>query len=105
MVNLADFAFVIALALVLAGFALVLLRRSLIFFLLGVELLFNAAMVIALVGGALWNRADGQILALFLMALSGAALAPTLALLLRVRKAFGGSNVDVLRHLRGGRDG
>jgi NADH-quinone oxidoreductase subunit K len=37
--------------------------------------------------------------------LSGAALAPTLALLLRVRKAFGGSNVDVLRHLRGGRDG
>jgi len=104
-VNVADIALAIAFVLVLAGLALVLLRRSLIFFLLGVELLFNAAMVIALVGGAVWSNVDGQILALFLMALSGAALAPTLALLVRVRKAFGGSSVDVLRHLRGGRDG
>ena len=103
--NLADIALVIAFALVLAGLTLVLLRRSVIFFLLGVELLFSAAMVIALVGGAVWQRVDGQILALFLMAMSGAALAPTLALLLRVRKAFGGSSVDTLRHLRGGRDG
>ena len=95
-----ELALVIAALLFLAGIALILLRRNLIFLLLGMELLFNAAMVIALVGGARWHSSTGQVLVIFIMALSGAALALTLALLLRVKQELGGDTVDALRHLR-----
>jgi NADH-quinone oxidoreductase subunit K len=83
-----------------AGLALILLRRSLIVWLLGAELLFNAALLVALAGAARWHSPSGQVLALFLMALSGAALAPSLALLLRVRRELGTLGVDGLRLLR-----
>ncbi len=103
--NLSEIALAVSFLLTLGGLALIILRRSLIFYLLGVELLFNAAMLIALVAGARWNNVDGQVLALFLMALSGGALAPTLALAVRVRKELGTSTVEGLRHLREGKDG
>ncbi|WP_414040618.1 NADH-quinone oxidoreductase subunit NuoK [Acidithiobacillus sp. M4-SHS-6] len=95
-----ELALVIAALLFVVGVALILLRRNLIFLLLGIELLFNAAMVIALAGGARWHSATGQVLVVFMMALSGAALALTLALLLRVKHDLGGDTVDDLRQLR-----
>ena len=95
-----EIALVAAALLFFAGLALILLRRSLVFWLLGAELLFNAALLVALAGGARWHAISGQVLALFIMALSGAALAPSLALLLRVRRELGTLNVDGLRLLR-----
>lgn len=95
-----EWALIIAALLFLTGVALILLRRSLIFLLLGIELLFNSAMVIALVGEARWHSVTGQVLVVFMMALSGAALALTLALLLRVKQELGADTVEALRGLR-----
>ncbi|MFA7495088.1 MAG: NADH-quinone oxidoreductase subunit K [Acidithiobacillus sp.] len=95
-----EWALIIAALLFLTGVALVLLRRNLIFLLLGIELLFNSAMVIALVGEARWHSVTGQVLVVFMMALSGAALALTLALLLRVKQELGADTVEALRGLR-----
>ncbi|WP_342633518.1 NADH-quinone oxidoreductase subunit K, partial [Acidithiobacillus thiooxidans] len=52
MIMTLELALVIAALLFVIGMALIILRRNLIFLLLGIELLFNAAMVIALAGGA-----------------------------------------------------
>jgi NADH-quinone oxidoreductase subunit K len=64
----------------LIGLAMVLLRRELLFVLMGIEVMFNAAGLTAAAAGQSWHDALGQILVLFLMAITGAELAVALVL-------------------------
>ncbi|MHB1566192.1 MAG: NADH-quinone oxidoreductase subunit NuoK [Acidiferrobacter sp.] len=98
-----DIALVVAGLVFFGGLTLILLRREILFILLGVELLFMAAMVVALVGGARWQTSTGQVLVIVFMAVSGAALALTLAVLLRVKRELHVDTVEGLRHLGGRR--
>jgi NADH-quinone oxidoreductase subunit K len=76
------------LGLLLAGvlFALgmigVIVRRNLLFILLCVEVMLNAAGLAFVVGGARWGQADGQVMFIFLLSMAAAEVAVGLALLL-----------------------
>ena len=64
----------------LIGLAMVLLRRELLFVVMGIEVMFNAAGLTAAAAGQYWHDALGQILVLFLMTITGAELAVSLVL-------------------------
>jgi NADH-quinone oxidoreductase subunit K len=64
----------------LIGLAIVLLRREVLFVLMGIEVMFNGAGLTAAAAGQYWQDSAGQILVLFLMTITGAELAVALVL-------------------------
>ena len=62
------------------GLAIALLRREVLFVLMGIEVMFNGAGLTAAAAGQYWQDSVGQILVLFLMTITGAELAVALVL-------------------------
>ncbi len=92
---------VVATAMFVTGLAAVLLRRNLILILIGVEVMLGGV-GLALVGAsALWQRADGQVLAVLLMALSAAEVAISLAMVVYMKRRKDSLDADAFRELRG----
>ena len=72
-------------SLVLAG---VLVRRNIVFMLLSLEIMLNAAGLAFIVAGARWGRADGQVMFIFILTLAAAEVAVGLALVLNFYRHF-----------------
>jgi len=83
------------------GLAGVLTRRNLLFMLLSVEVMLNAAGLAFVVAGAHWGQADGQVMFLLLLAVAAAEVAVGLALLLRIRGRNETLDADAVDELRG----
>lgn len=62
------------------GLVCVLMRRNIIFILLGLEIMFNAVGLAFVVAGAKWGQPDGQIMFLFILATTAAEVSIGLAL-------------------------
>jgi NADH-quinone oxidoreductase subunit K len=75
----------LALALFLLGLLGLLARRSLVFVLMSVEIMLNAAGLLFIAAGMRWGTPDGQIMFIAVLNLAGAELAVGLVLLLRLR--------------------
>jgi NADH-quinone oxidoreductase subunit K len=60
----------------------VLARRNLLFILLCVEIMLNAAGLAFIVAGSRWGQADGQVMFIFLLSMAAAEVAVGLALIL-----------------------
>ena len=54
------------------GLAGVLVRRNLIFMLMSIEIMLNAAGLAFVVAGARWGQPDGQVMFLFILAMAAA---------------------------------
>ncbi len=85
----------------LIGLAMLLLRREVLFVLMGIEVMFNGAGLTAAAAGQYWHDAMGQILVLFMMTITGAELAVALVL---VYLAFRQLKVDQLEDIHSLRD-
>jgi NADH-quinone oxidoreductase subunit K len=72
---------VLAGLLFLMGIFCVVVRRSLIMILLGVEVMLNAASIILVGGSLLWQNLDGQAIVLFVFAIAAAEVSVGLALI------------------------
>jgi NADH-quinone oxidoreductase subunit K len=83
------------------GVAGVLLRRNLIFMLMSIEIMLNAAGLAFVVAGARWNAADGQVMFLMILAMAAAEVSVGLALVLRFYRSTGNLDADAARRLRG----
>ncbi len=83
------------------GLLCVLLRRNLLFMLLGVEIMLNASGLAYIVAGSYWGQVDGQIMFLFILAMSAAEVAVGLALVLQVHHRFKTLDADRLDEMRG----
>jgi NADH-quinone oxidoreductase subunit K len=79
----------LATALLTIGIVGALTRRNLLFLLLSIELMFNAAALAFIVAGARWGQPDGQVMFVFILAVSAAEVAVGLALMLRYYRCFG----------------
>jgi NADH-quinone oxidoreductase subunit K len=77
-----EYGLILAAILFVLGLAGTLARRSLIFMLLGVEVMLNAAGFAFIVAGARWGRPDGQVMFIFFLAMAAAEVAVGLALIL-----------------------
>jgi NADH-quinone oxidoreductase subunit K len=64
------------------GLVGIIVRRNLLFILLCVEIMLNAAGLAFIVAGARWGQPDGQVMFIFLLAMAAAEVAVGLALLL-----------------------
>ena len=94
-------------ALVLAGvlFALglagLLMRRNLIFILMSIEIMLNAAGVAFVAAGSRWGQPDGQIMFLFILAMAASEVAIGLALVLRLYRHHPTLDADAVSDMRG----
>ena len=92
--------------LVLAGilFAMglvgVLVRRNIIFMLLSIEVMLNAAGLAFVVAGSAWGQADGQVLFIFILAVTAAEVSVGLAMVLRLHHLLKTLDVDAVDSLR-----
>lgn len=91
----------LAAVLFVIGLAGLLARRNVLFMLLSLEVMLNAAGLAFVVAGARWRQADGQVMFLFVLAMAAAEVAVGLALLLRLRQQLGGLDGDAASSMRG----
>jgi len=90
----------LAVALFLLGLLGLLARKNLIFVLMSIEIMLNAAGLLFITAGMRWGNPDGQIMLIFVFNLAGAELAVGLAILLRLRGRLTTLNADAATLLR-----
>ncbi len=91
----------LAATLFLIGLLGVLIRRNLIFLLMSLEIMLNAAGLAFIGAGARWGTADGQIMYMLILALAAAEVAVGLGLLLQLERRLGTLDVDAASELKG----
>ncbi len=79
----------------------VLTRRNMVFVLMSLEIMLNAAALAFIVGGARWGQPDGQIMFLMIISLAAAEVAVGLALVLQMFQRFKTLDLDVLSKMKG----
>lgn len=83
------------------GLTSLLVRRNLIFVLMSLEVMLNAAGLAFVVAGSRWHQADGQVMFLFILAMAAAEVSVGLALVLEVYHRFKSLDVDEVSEMRG----
>jgi NADH-quinone oxidoreductase subunit K len=83
------------------GLVGLLVRRNLIFILLSIEVMLNAAGLAFVAAGSRWGQADGKIMFLFILATAAAEVAVGLVLVLQLYHRFGTLDADAAATLRG----
>lgn len=96
-----DHALMLAAILFALGTAGVLMRRNIVFVLMSLEIMLNAAGLAFVVAGARWEQADGQVFFILILTLAAAEVAVALALMLQAVRHFGTLDVDAIRRMRG----
>ena len=79
----------------------VLVRRNIIFILLSVEIMLNAAGLAFVVAGARWGGPDGQVMFIFILAMAAAEVSVGLALALQMYHKLKTLDTDAAERLRG----
>ncbi len=97
---MAQNALLLAGVLFLTGLAGVLVRRNIIFMLLSLEVMFNAAGLAFIAAGARWGQPDGQVMTLVILAVAAAEVAVGLALVLLMQKRFKTLNTDAAAEMK-----
>jgi NADH-quinone oxidoreductase subunit K len=83
------------------GLAGVLVRRNIIFVLLSLEVMLNAAGLAFIVSGYRWGQPDGQVLFLFVLTMAASEVSVGLALVLQLHRLFKTLDIDVASKMRG----
>lgn len=78
------------------GLAGVLVRRNVLFMLLSLEIMLNAAGLAFIVAGSQWGQADGQVIFLFILSMAAAEVAVGLALVLQLYHRYQTLDGDIL---------
>ena len=92
---------VVASALFSLGLLGVLVRRNIVFILMSIEVMLNAAGLAFVVAGARWGKVDGQIMFLFILTMAAAEVAVGLTLVVQLYHRLGTLDADAASMLRG----
>lgn len=92
---------VLAASLFSVGLMGLMLRRNLIFMLMSLEVMLNAAALAFVAAGARWAQADGQIIFLLILTIAAAEVAVGLGLVLQIQRRFRTLDMDRANRLRG----
>jgi NADH-quinone oxidoreductase subunit K len=96
-----DHVLLLAAVLFALGLAGVLLRRNLVFILMSIEVMLNAAGLAFIAAGARWGQADGQIMFMLVLALAAAEVSVGLALVLQIHRRLPTLDADAADALEG----
>jgi NADH-quinone oxidoreductase subunit K len=91
----------LGIVLFLLGLVGLLIRRNIIFMLLSVEIMLNAAGLIFILGGVRWVNADGQIMFIFILTMAAAEVSVGLALILKIFQKYKTLDTDEISKMRG----
>ncbi len=94
-------ALLVAGALFVVGLMGVLVRRNLLFVLMSIEIMLNAAGLAFVAAAGRWSQPDGQVMFLFILAMAAAEVAVGLALVLRLYRGFRTLDSDAACRMRG----
>jgi len=83
------------------GLTGLLVRRNVIFMLMSLEIMLNAAGLAFVVAGSRWGQADGQIVFLFILSMAAAEVSVGLALVLQIYRRFKTLDADAVSEMRG----
>lgn len=88
---------------ILFGLGLIglLVRRNILFMLMSIEIMLNAAGFAFVVAGSRWQQADGQVMFMFILTMAAAEVAVGLALVLQMSQRLKTLDVDAASALRG----
>jgi NADH-quinone oxidoreductase subunit K len=92
---------IVASALFSLGLLGVLVRRNIVFILMSIEVMLNAAGFAFVVAGARWGEVDGQIMFLFILTMAAAEVAVGLTLVVQLYHRIGTLDADGASMLRG----
>ncbi len=90
----------LAFALFIIGMIGVLVRRNVLIMLMSVELMLNGANVALIAFSRLWGNLDGQVFAMFVIAVAAAEAAVGLAIVVSLFRSRASADVDQLTVLR-----
>jgi NADH-quinone oxidoreductase subunit K len=90
----------LAVGLFLIGAVGIMVRRNILFVLLSVEIMLNAAGLAFVVAGSRWHQVDGQIMFFFIVTMAAAEVAIGLALVLQFYQRYKTLDVDVASKMR-----
>src|SRR5918994_3858867 len=96
----ADTVLIVAAILFVLGLIGVLTRKNIIFILISVEIMLNAAGLAFVAAGSRWGQPDGQVMFLFILAMAAAEVSIGLALMLQIYNQHKSLNVDELQNLK-----
>jgi NADH-quinone oxidoreductase subunit K len=85
----------------LLGLTGVLARRNVIFILMSIEIMLNAAGLAFVIAGARWHAAEGQVMFLFILAMAAAEVSVGLALVVCLYRRWKTLDADLPASLRG----
>ena len=92
---------ILAAILFVLGLIGLLVRRNIVFILMSIEIMFNAAGVAFVLGGSRWMQADGQVMFIFILAVAAAELSIGLALILQIYQRTKTLDANALSKMRG----
>lgn len=92
---------VLAAVLFALGTAGVIARRNILFVLMSIEVMLNAAGLAFVLAGARWGRPDGQVMFIFILVMAAAEVSVGLALIIRMFHKFKSLDTDRAGTMRG----
>ena len=91
----------LAAILFLTGLTGLLVRRDIIFMLLSVEIMLNAAGLAFIVAGSAWGQADGQVMFIFILTMAATEVAVGLALIIQLFMKFKSMDMNKANTMNG----
>ena len=91
----------LAAVLFVLGLGGLVMRRNVIFMLMAIEVMMNAAGLAFVTAGSRWQQADGQILFILVLTLAAAEASVGLALVIQLYKRFKTLDIDAASTMRG----
>ncbi len=83
------------------GLAGVLVRRNIIFILMSIEIMLNAAGLAFVAAGYRWGQPDGQVMFVFILSMAAAEVSVGLALVIRIFHRYKGLDSDCASTMKG----
>lgn len=83
------------------GIAGVIIRKNIIFMLLSVEVMLNAAGLAFVAAGSHWAQPDGQVMFIFILSMAAAEVSVGLALILQIYHQHKSLDIDKLKEMKG----
>ena len=83
------------------GLVGLMVRRNILFLLMSLEIMMNAAGLAFIVAGSRWAQADGQVMFILVITLAAAEAAVGLAMLLQLYRRFHTLDIDAASEMHG----
>jgi NADH-quinone oxidoreductase subunit K len=99
--NLSTHALVLAMLLFSLGLIGLLVRRNVLYMLLSIEIMLNAASLAFIAAGSRWSQPDGQVMYLFMLTLAAAEVSVALGIVLQLTHRFKTLDADAVSEMRG----